>query len=61
MKASTSDGKTAVAVRGEKSSVFITQKKGQDRLIDPSCITSIYRITDSIGCLMLGLIRKTLS
>mmetsp|Transcript_24582 Transcript_24582/g.24821 ORF Transcript_24582/g.24821 Transcript_24582/m.24821 type:complete len:247 (+) Transcript_24582:117-857(+) len=55
IKAATSGGNTAVAVRGEKTSVFITQKKVPDRLIDPSCITSIYKITDSIGCLMLGL------
>eukprot|EP01041_Mallomonas_annulata_P011267 gene11267-23571_t len=56
MKAAGSGGNTAVAVRGEKSAVFITQKKVPDRLIDPTCITSIYRITDSIGCLMLGLL-----
>jgi len=56
MKAATSSGNTAVAVRGEKTSVFVTQKKVPDRLIDPTCITSIYRITDTIGCLMLGLL-----
>jgi 20S proteasome subunit alpha 1 len=74
MKASTSSGNTAVAVRGASSAAFITQRKvpvrsqcaivlckiylcGQDRLIDPTSMTSIYRITDSIGCLMLGLLR----
>lgn len=56
MKAATGGGNTAVAVRGENSAVLITQKKIPDRLIDPSSITSIYRITDSIGCLMLGIL-----
>ena len=54
MKAATGGGNTAVAVRGENSAVLITQKKVPDRLIDPTSITSIFRITDSIGCLMLG-------
>lgn len=56
MKAATGGGNTAVAVRGENSAVLITQKKVPDRLIDPSSISSIYRITDSIGCLMLGIL-----
>eukprot|EP01038_Epipyxis_sp_PR26KG_P014258 gene14258-19132_t len=54
MKAATGTGNTAVAVRGENSVVFITQKKVPDRLVDASCVTSIYRVTNSIGCLMLG-------
>lgn len=56
MKAALSGGNTAVGVRGAKSAALITQKKVPDRLIDPSSITSIYKITDSIGCLMLGLL-----
>eukprot|EP00286_Rhodomonas_abbreviata_P024338 CAMPEP_0181315152 /NCGR_PEP_ID=MMETSP1101-20121128/15213_1 /TAXON_ID=46948 /ORGANISM="Rhodomonas abbreviata, Strain Caron Lab Isolate" /LENGTH=219 /DNA_ID=CAMNT_0023422321 /DNA_START=143 /DNA_END=802 /DNA_ORIENTATION=+ len=55
MKAATSGGNTAIAVRGAKSAAFIVQKKIPDRLVDPTSITSIYRITDSVGCLMLGL------
>jgi 20S proteasome subunit alpha 1 len=27
----------------------------QDKLIDPASLTCIYRITDSVGCLMLGI------
>lgn len=27
----------------------------QDRLIDPSSVTYVYKITDKIGCLMAGL------
>jgi 20S proteasome subunit alpha 1 len=58
MKASTGGGNTAVAVRGASTSCFITQKKVQDRLVDPTSMTSIYKITDTIGCLMIGLLRK---
>lgn len=32
----------------------------QDRLIDPSSLTNIFRITDTVGVLMLGLLRKLL-
>jgi len=42
-------------VKGEKSAAFITQKKIVDKLIDPTSVTSMYRITDTIGALMLGL------
>mmetsp|Transcript_27851 Transcript_27851/g.26687 ORF Transcript_27851/g.26687 Transcript_27851/m.26687 type:complete len:245 (+) Transcript_27851:160-894(+) len=56
MKASTGGGNTAVAVRGASTSCFITQKKVQDRLVDPTSMTSIYKITDTIGCLMIGLL-----
>lgn len=45
-----------MAVRGENTAVIITQKKVPDRLIDPTSITNIFRITDSIGCLMLGMV-----
>ena len=42
-------------MRGAKTACFITQRKVQDRLVDASSVTSIYRITDTIGCLMIGL------
>jgi len=56
MKAATSGGSTAIAVRGQNSVAFITQRKAQDRLVDPTSISSIYRITDTVGCLMIGLL-----
>lgn len=56
IKAANGGGNTAVAIRGENSACFITQKKVPDRLIDPTSVTNIYRITDSIGCLLLGLL-----
>lgn len=54
MKAATSSS-CAIAVRGEKSAAFITQKKVPDHLLDATSLTSIYRITDSVGCLLVGL------
>lgn len=30
----------------------------QDRLVDPTSLTSIYKITDTVGCLLIGLSRK---
>lgn len=53
-KAATSGGNTAIAVRGSDSAVVVTQRKVPDRLIDPTSLSSIYRITDAIGCLMIG-------
>jgi len=54
IKASTQTGHTAIAVRGATSACIITQKKAADRLVDPASLTSIFRITDTIGCLMIG-------
>jgi len=56
IKAANSGGNTAVAIKGRDCACFITQKKVPDRLIDPTSVTNIYRITDSIGCLLLGLL-----
>lgn len=56
MKAATSGGNSAIAVRGQNSVAFITQRKAQDRLIDAKSISSIFRITDTVGCLMIGLL-----
>jgi len=56
IKAATSGNNTAIAIRGQTASVVITQKKVPDRLIDPTCITNIYEITDKIAVMMLGLL-----
>jgi 20S proteasome subunit alpha 1 len=44
-----------VAVRGKDSCVFVTQKKVQDKLIEPDSVTNVFQITPEIGCLMTGL------
>jgi 20S proteasome subunit alpha 1 len=56
LKAATSGGNTAIAVRGQESACFISQKKIPDRLIDPTSMSNAYQITDTIGVVMLGLI-----
>ena len=38
-----------VGVRGSDSVCIISQKKVPDRLLDPSSVTSMYRITNTIG------------
>ncbi len=58
LKASTNVASTAVAVRGPDSACFITQRKVPDRLVDATYLTSIYKISETIGCLMIGLQRK---
>jgi 20S proteasome subunit alpha 1 len=37
---------------------IVLVNNSQDRLIDPTSLTNIFRITDSVGVLMLGLMRK---
>ncbi|CCI48184.1 unnamed protein product [Albugo candida] len=54
-KAVQGSGLTSVAVRGIDSCVFVTQKKVQDKLIDPESVTHIFQITAEIGCLMTGM------
>mmetsp|Transcript_16643 Transcript_16643/g.21606 ORF Transcript_16643/g.21606 Transcript_16643/m.21606 type:complete len:245 (+) Transcript_16643:69-803(+) len=55
LSAADSTGLTAIAVRGKSSCAVVIQKKVPDRLIDPSSVTYVYKITDKIGCLMAGL------
>eukprot|EP00878_Enallax_costatus_P001208 GHUV01001350.1.p1 GENE.GHUV01001350.1~~GHUV01001350.1.p1 ORF type:complete len:247 (+),score=73.79 GHUV01001350.1:242-982(+) len=54
-KAVRQSGVTSLGVRGKDCVVFITQKKVQDKLIDPSSVTRCYRITKQIGLLATGL------
>jgi len=53
--AQTASGLTGVAVRGADACVLVTQKKVADKLIDPSSVTHIYKVTEKIGVLMTGL------
>ncbi|CAO1629101.1 unnamed protein product [Sympodiomycopsis kandeliae] len=53
-KAITSDGFTSVAVKGKDSAVVCTQRKIPDKLLEPSTVTHIFKITQEIGCIMTG-------
>jgi len=47
-------GLTVVAVRGKDSACVVTQKKVPDRLVDPSSVTHLFRLTDKVGCCVTG-------
>lgn len=53
--AQTASGLTSVAARGADSVVLVTQKKVPDRLVDPSSVTNIYKVTEKLAVLMTGL------
>lgn len=55
-KAVRNAGVTSIAVRGKDSVVFVTQKKVSDKLLDPSSVTRLFKITKHVGLLATGLI-----
>jgi len=55
-KAINQAGITSVGFRGTNNACVVTQKKVADKLIDPSSISSIHRITHRIGCVITGMV-----
>lgn len=47
-------GMTCVAVRGEDSVVVVTQHKVPDKQLDGTSVSSLYKISDTIGCAIVG-------
>ena len=60
-KAINSSGTTSVAVKGETTAACATLKKVPDKLMDASSVTSLYAITDTIGCVMTGMVADSRS
>jgi len=48
-KAVKASGLTSVGVRGRDSVVLVTQKRVQDKLVDASSITHLFRLTDKVS------------
>lgn len=46
---------TAIASKGTDSVVVAVQKKVEDKLIDPSTVTHMFRITEHVGACLVGL------
>jgi 20S proteasome subunit alpha 1 len=47
---------TSIGVRGKECAVIITQKKVPDKLLDPSSVSHLHRISNSIGAVMTGMV-----
>ncbi|CAG9538601.1 unnamed protein product [Cercopithifilaria johnstoni] len=56
-KAINSTNLTAVGVKGVNCAVVAVQKRVPDKLIVAESVTSLYQLTPTIGCAMVGMIR----
>lgn len=53
-KAITAANITSIGVRGKNCAVVLSQKKVPDKLIDPSSVSHIFKLSPSVGCVMTG-------
>ncbi|KAF2458789.1 proteasome core particle subunit alpha 1 [Lineolata rhizophorae] len=53
-KAITAANITSVGVRGKDCAVVISQKKVPDKLIDPTSVSYVHKLSPSVGCVMTG-------
>jgi 20S proteasome alpha/beta subunit len=54
-KAVKAAGNTTIAVRGDDTVCVVTQRKVPDKLIDPSSVSHMFKITDFIGLAATGM------
>lgn len=54
-KAVKSSGFTSIGVRGKDSVVVVTQRKVPDKLVDPTSVTHMFRVTKTVGVLVTGI------
>ncbi|BFU21224.1 proteasome subunit alpha type 6, putative [Entamoeba histolytica HM-1:IMSS-B] len=55
LKATKCESLTTVGVCSDEAACIITQKKLPDRLVDPSTVTHLHRISKHVGCCMSGI------
>merc|ERR1712216_799010 len=55
-KAIKTSGLTSIGVRGADSCVVLTQRKVPDKLYDPTSVTNMHHITDTVGLVMTGMV-----
>ncbi|KFY99093.1 hypothetical protein V500_01465 [Pseudogymnoascus sp. VKM F-4518 (FW-2643)] len=53
-KAVTAANIMSIGVRGKDCAVVLSQKKVPDKLIDPSSVSHIFKLSPSVGCVMTG-------
>ncbi|KAL0259501.1 Proteasome subunit YC7alpha/Y8 (protease yscE subunit 7) [Diplodia seriata] len=53
-KAITAANITSIGVRGKDCAVVLTQKKVPDKLIEPSSVSYVFKLSPSVGCVMTG-------
>ena len=56
-KAINSTGITIIGVKSNSAAVIISQKKVPDKLLDPSSVTTVYKVSRGVGCVTTGMIR----
>jgi len=53
-KAITAANIMSVGIKGKNCAVVLSQKKVPDKLIDPSSVTHVFRLSPGVGCVMTG-------